>query len=180
LRTSTQIGEFEKKIAELEKKKDPPPDPLEKADPEVRKRLEAAEAEAKASREEIAKMRAKQDRTEFIAKAGEFTTFGPADDFGPILQKISGALDEDELQNFTKQLRAHVAIAGTSDLLKEVGSGGEDLSGDPWAQIEKMADDRMQKSDRELSKPEAILEVCKTPEGKKLYAEYKAEMKGGK
>ena len=129
----------ETKVTELETrlKGDPDPDPLAKIkDPVVRElvakaQAEAAEAkkEAEESRKAVAKMAEDRQRTEFIAKAGEFKAYGEADDLGPMLQKISNTLGDTDYEALTKRMRAVQAQVDLSKLLAEVGDAGESGGG---------------------------------------------------
>lgn len=200
--TMAKVEELEKQVADLTAKladataenetlrqqgeKGTAPDPLAKADPAVRARVEELEKarQAEAARNEelaarVAKMEADRDRTLYVAKAAAFPGMGKADDFGPTLGKIAKALTGDEFAAFEQALRAMHEQLATGDLFKAVGgdvAGGDNTA---WGQLEKMASDLVT-AGKARSFAAAMTQVLETPVGVQLHKQYRAEQEGGR
>ncbi len=146
-------------------------DPLPEA---VRKQVEAAEARAKAAEERIAKLEDGRAMEQAIQKAHTFKALGAADDLGRILyeiRKVNATLGNDVETLFA----AWNEQLAKSDLFKEVGKSGVSET-DPEARLEALAK-KLQAEKPALTIEQAYAEVCKTAEGRTLYAQ---SLKGGR
>ena len=116
-------AEFKKlsdKVTELEGKLNPPaPAPLPA---DVQKRIDETEKRAKDLEEQVQKMQDQRENETFIAKAKGLGL--PADDFGPMLRKISKALTAEELASLETMIKGLQAQAKEAGLYKEIGRGG--------------------------------------------------------
>lgn len=113
-------------------KTEPVADPIvAKAIEDMQKRL--GDAEKRASDAEALAKRLddeKQNRT-YVEKASNLRHLPgvTADDFGPVLRKVAGALDEDTFAKFEQTLKAANEAIHTGSLFKEIGSGSGVASG---------------------------------------------------
>lgn len=140
----------------------------------VQKRLDEAESRARDAEARIAKMEEGRMLETAIQKAHGFKALGAADDLGRILydiRKASGTLADKVEALFT----AWNEQMGKSDLFREIGSG-QKADGDPEARLEALAK-KYQAEHAGSTIEGAYSEVCKTAEGKALYAQ---SLKGGK
>ncbi len=119
---------------------------------------------------------------EIVAKAATFTHVAlPQEDIVAQL-KDADKLSKESFERVCKSFETLNEQAKTSRLFGEIGSAlpGEGSSADnAWAKIEKAADGWVAKSGKDLSKAQAIDAFLKTPEGSKMYAEYKNGRKDG-
>ena len=105
---------------DLSKREDLPED-VRKALADAESRIEAAEKRATDSEERIAKVEEERQLESAVKRAGSFNLFAKADEFGPILMKIEGALDDDEFEKLSEWLTAAQAKIESSDLFAELG-----------------------------------------------------------
>ena len=113
---------------------------------------------------------------QFIAKAeNEFDSLAPADKLGPILKEAADKLSPETVEALEAVLKGANARVETGALFQELGRAALDDGprDDPWSQIEKAADEMVEKSG-DLTHEQAIDRVLKTAEGKRLYAQYMA------
>jgi len=140
-----------------------------KREEEVKKR-EALETEVK-------KLRDEREREVYIRKASSLPTFGPADTLGEILHLCSKALSKEQYEHLvTKMATAHTAIT-TSKLMTEIG-GSEGADGAADTAITKIATE-IRKSNPKLTTEQAYAEALNTPEGRAVYAGWKAAAERG-
>ena len=87
---------------------------------ELKKVVEATQAEAKAAKELVGKMEDERQRAVFISKAQEFVDLPGVnpDDFGPILRKAYGVWTADEQKKVEEVLRGAVKVAQDSALFR--------------------------------------------------------------
>lgn len=180
-----KVAELEAQVAEITKRADAaeaklaeadapadPPDPIAKADPAVRELIAKLEDRAEKSEARVSKMEEERARTEYIAKAQEFSPImGPADDFGPTLRKIAGVLTDEEMHEFTKRLRSMVEVGKTSAVFKELGVDGEPDEGDKYDQMRKRAVAAYPDDTPET----AVTKYLKTDEGRQWYKSAREE-----
>lgn len=118
---------------------------------------------------------------EIVAKADSFTHVGiPKEDV--VLQlKLADGAGKETYEKVCKNFEAISKQNKEGSLFKELGSnqpsGG--TSNDSWEKIEKAAEAWVAKSGEKISKAEATDKYLQTPEGQKLYAEYKSGRKDG-
>jgi hypothetical protein len=142
-----------------------------KAQTETAEKLEKAETELAETRESL--------RTEaIIAKAEkEFAHIGAKDDVVAVLKAASEKLDDEGYEKLVTLLAASDERIAKSSLMDELGRSSFESApaGDAWDQIEKAADDLVQKADLGMTREQAIDRVLKTTEGKRWYGAYLAE-----
>ena len=114
------------------------------------------------------------EKREFVAKAAEdFSHINmESDALGSMLQQAD-AVGEDFSKGFNALLKGMNEVVQKSALLQTTGSAT--ISGgtaDAWAKIEALAEGLVQKSDKAMSKAEAVSVVMKTEEGQQLYNDY--------
>ena len=148
------------------------------ADPlpeEVQKRLDKADERAQAAEDRVTKMESDRENERFLKLAGDYTLPGwTADDCGPILRKIHGSLDEDEVKKFTEILKGASEAIKTGNLLKEVGVGGDPEEGSAEAEV-KIEVEKLMAADAELDEQAARGQVFR--KNGALQARYTAERK---
>ncbi len=143
------------------------------------------EKDLKEAREEIAKAHEEIRSSTIVQKAEEFKFVAPADELTAVLKEAGAKLDPETVEKLETILGTANERLEKSGLFTELGkTHGEqtESAGDAWSQIEKMAAERVEKSDEPLSTEQAIDRVLKSAEGKKLYRQYLAEnprMSGG-
>lgn len=104
-------------------------DILKSADPEVVELLKAAEARA-AEAEEVAKAeRSARLRREAVEKAGSYDVGVPTEELGEFLHNVGEVLDSDTMEKLHDILKSATETAETVALFKELGGGGESLTG---------------------------------------------------
>jgi hypothetical protein len=112
-----------------------------------------------------------------IQKAASYSHVAPTDDLAPILKEASEKFDPETFEKLEALLSGAEERVAKGGLFTEMGraslNDGETKEG-PWAQIEKMASDLVEKSG-ELSQEQALDRVLKTAEGARLYERYQAE-----
>jgi len=133
------ITEHESTIAELSK--EPDPDPVEDADPQVQALLKAQKEELAKVSDDLAKERKARRTAEFIQKAEPLgILLGKAEEVGPVLEELEGAAPE----AYTKiegMLNAALSRTELADILKEFGAGEGEGDNDPIAQRETFVKD---------------------------------------
>lgn len=173
----------EAQAAALKAKYEPPEeDPIAKAavDPAVKaviakakKDAEDAKKDAAAAREEVAKAVEERETADFIAKARDLPTIGAARTMGPILRRISKALEADEFKTLMDRLRAMDHQFRVSKAFSELGISGDE-EGSAGDRLTAMAKDLQKQSvtkgEKGLSFEQAYQQVLTTPEGRELYA----------
>ena len=138
--------------AEPEGEKEPEKDPVSE---EVQKRLDKADERAQKAEERVTKMELDRENERFLKLAGDYTLPSwTADDCGPMLRKIHGALDEDEVKKFTEVLKGASEAIKTGALLKAVGEGGEPEEGSAQAEV-KAEVEKLMAADAELDEQTA-------------------------
>jgi len=149
----------------------------------VAKMLKDQADQIKAANEQIAKMRDENDTKVFVAKAAKLTSnLGvKADEFGPVLKSINAANPELAAKVEAVLKSANEAVA-KGDLFKEAGAETHGnptgvAKADAWGQIETLASNMVAKGDSK-TQAEAISEVLKSDEGRRLYAIYTGKIKG--
>jgi len=162
----------EAKVKELEQKEEKP-DPIAKADPEVRKMIEDAQKEASEAKQRIAKLEDQRDKEMFITKASVLKHIGTADDLAEDLRDISRALGKERFEKFEAVLQAVEKRLATSKLFSELGS--DQGAGDAESKLENLA--KRYATENKVSVAKARIEVSRTPEAQALYAQYQAERK---
>lgn len=159
-------------------------DVLKGLDPAIRALVEqmradtaAAKAEAGAARAEVAKAQEARERERWMTKVGVLKRLTvKADDLAPALQRLHAA-DAKTADLVFQALQAADAQVEKADLLaRELGHAGAASGGgdEPWGKICSLADQLVAKAEKPLHRSQAIDQVLKTPEGKRLYDEYKA------
>lgn len=146
------------------------PDPIAKADPEVRKRMEELEKRNREQEDRIAKFEADRERDLFIRKAAVYPLIGAAEDLAKPLQVLSKGLTEDEYNSFVGNLGTLHARLEESKLFDEVGTAEAMPVGTAQDKLEKLAK-AAQAENPGMSYATAFTKVVNTPDGKKLYAE---------
>lgn len=144
-----------------------PPDPM------VAELAKRDEQLAKAN-EAIAELRKAREIEQMIAKAREIGILGKPDDAASVLVKIKGALTDEEFTGLVGKLKAAKAQVDEAGLFKVLGHEGDDIL-DPYEKLKAMANERVAKSTTGEGWADAFDAVCRTPEGQRLYAEYKKE-----
>lgn len=149
----------------------------------VVKMLKDSAEQNKQMASQIAKMRDEQDSKEFIAKAATLcSNLGvSAEEFGPVLKSINAANPELAVKVEAVLKAANEAVA-KGDLFTEAGAESTGAptgvaKSDAWSQIEALASQMVTKGETK-TQAEAIDAVCKTAEGRKLYAIYTGKIKG--
>lgn len=147
---------------------------VEKAASELKAQVESLTKEATDAKAKLASEVVERKRRDAVAKAAR--EFPHLDGTKVVSQLIKaegrGKEDVEELDAILKQAEA---LAKSGGLGTERGSSGEGSgSEDAWARIEKAALARVEKSDRRLTKEQAISEYLNTPEGKRAHGEYQA------
>lgn len=116
----TRIAELQSQIDELN-----PPDPVEKADPEIQELVKAQEERLAKAEEALAKERSERRRTEYIGKAKPLEMLlGKADEMGPVLAELAEAAPD----AYEKLEGALVAASQRDELAKlfaKMGTEGE-------------------------------------------------------
>lgn len=122
-----------------------------KALPEsIRKRLEAAEADARSAREEIQKAKDAAEMAEAIAKAKALQMGDPEKIGGLLLRIRKGATTVADADEIEAVLKSAAEIAAKSPLFKAIGSAAA-VDGDPEDLLKAKADEIMKASDGKIS-----------------------------
>lgn len=114
-------------------------------DDEVAKRIADLEKRAETAEQKLEKEVDRRENETFIAKAKSFTSLPGMnpDDFGIILRKIDGALDDEERKKFDELLKAADAAIKEGNLLAEVGSGDRP-GASVEAEVQKLAEEMVE------------------------------------
>jgi hypothetical protein len=144
---------------------------------EIISKADKTESELAETREELAKSQDDLRHRDMIQKAASYSHVAPTDDLAPILKEASEKFDPETFEKLEALLSGAEERVAKGGLFTEMGraslNDGETKEG-PWAQIEKMASDLVEKSG-ELSQEQALDRVLKTAEGARLYERYQAE-----
>ena len=174
-----------KRVAELEaevKKLAPGPtqeDLMKNVPDAIKKQMEDQAKEIKDTKEKLAKSEderlAKQYETEVAGSFGALA-LDPAKD-GPVLKAVDQKLTKEEAARVREILTSTNALLEKSDLFVELGAGGAggSASGTAWAQIQKLAKDKVDKKECATIE-QAIDAVAK--EHPELYAQHEDEQAG--
>lgn len=130
-------AEFKKlsdKVTELEGKLNPPA--LAPLPADVQKRIDETEKRANDLAEQVQKMQDQRENETFIAKAKGLGL--AADDFGPVLRKISKALTAEEMAKLETVIKALQAQAKEAGLYKEIGRGGAGAATETEAKVREL------------------------------------------
>lgn len=125
---SALTDEVETLKAQLEEE---PPDPLEKAAPEVKAMIEKEREEREKLQKELADERQERREAEFIAKAKPLgVVVGKAEEAGPLLASIADKAPE-EYEKLEPMLKQAATLLNKSGLFKEFGAGEGEGETDP-------------------------------------------------
>lgn len=102
----------------------------------VRERLQKAEAENKANREAIEKLRADKEEADAIQKAKTLGV-GKPEEVGPFLVRVAKGATTDKDVEIVERLLKGAKAQGKTDIAKSVGSAAGDDTGDPEATLEQ-------------------------------------------
>ena len=121
--------------------------------------------------------RGKREMAEWVEKTKTELSYFPGKSSEELAKSLKALHDVDPklAEEAFEEKKKISKMVEESELLKEAGqnvSGGGNADG-PWAKIEKLAGDMVEKSsDLSLSKSAAINKVLDTPMGKELYKKY--------
>ena len=185
-----EVAEVEKGKDKKEKKPKPvkkEEEPVVEAVPEVvtkemelAKQLEESLVQKEALMKELDELKKSAEiakeaeiTKEYIAKAAVDMKFVPtvsAANFGPVLRAASKKLEKSEFDAIYTALKAANEFIGkNSQLTKELGVGGEDLSSEPAAQLDAIAKS-LQEKDGSITYAKAYTLACeKNPQ---IYAQH--------
>ena len=140
----------------------------------LQKRLDETTAANAALAERVEKMEAKQRRDRYIQKAALYKHIPGAlpEDFGPILAKIDGVLNEAEREKFDKVLGATEAALRQAAIFQEFGRSGDADGTEPGNALTKLAKAK-QVADPKLTFSEAYAVVLR--ENPSIYDQYLVE-----
>lgn len=141
------------------------------------KRLEKAEADAKANAEKVEKLQSEQRLAEFSKRATEYAPLPvKVETFAPILMKAADVLTEDENKELDRVLRAAAEAMTKAGVMKEIGSGAAE-EGTAAARVAAKLDE-LKKAHPNKSEAALRAEIWKNDP--KLRAAYEAEQSAGK
>lgn len=125
--------------------------------------------------EEIAKSERDYRLTqEFVAKARSLVNLPvSADEFGPILKKLSETLEDDEYATLSKALAAANETVANAGVFGEIGKQGGGQNYETVSKADAKAKELIEKSDGELSHEAALSKVFEEDPG--LYDEFLQE-----
>lgn len=158
-------------IAEITKAANPPSDEeVMKGLPEsIRKRLEDAEAIAKAAQEEVVKAKAAQEAAEYIAKAKSLGATD-ADKVGGLLLRVAkGTTTADDAATLENMLKAANAQGQTAALFKAMGSDSS-VDAKPEEMLKAKADEIEKAACGKMTKEQAYAKAME--ENPSLYSAY--------
>lgn len=158
-------------IAEINKAANPPSDEeVLKGLPEsIRKRIEDAEAIAKAAQEDVAKAKAAQEQAEYIAKAKSLGA-PDADKVGGLLLRVAkGTTTMDDAATLETMLKAANAQGQTAALFKALGSDTA-TDAEPEDMLKAKADEIEKAADGKLTKEQAYAKAV--DQNPTLYSAY--------
>lgn len=125
-----------------------------------------------------------EKKREIVQKAATFKYVAlPKEEIVAALEDAS-RLGKASYERITKSFETLNEQSKASRLFGEIGSSlpgsqATDGSADAEAKLEKLADGLVAKSGEKMSKAESMDLVLKTPEGRRLYAQYTANRQGG-
>lgn len=139
---------------------------IQKEQDELREEVQKAKKIAKAEREA-------RRTAEFIAKADTMKHLGGTDELSAILKEASENMTPESYEKLETVLKSAEEKIAEGDLFVTFGKDGTPVEsqGDSYAQLEKMANELVQKGDG-MTFEKAFDEVLKTPEGRALYRKY--------
>lgn len=150
-------------------------DEAEEAAKTLTERVEKAETAAAESQDKLRTV-------EHVQKAESFSHVAPVDELAPVLKEAQEKLTPETFEKLEGIFKAVEERIVKGDLFTEFGkrTDGSESAGDAMAQLEKMADELVEKStgDEPLSKEQAFDRVLATEKGAALYAQYKGERTG--
>lgn len=143
-------------------------------------KTEQTETLLKAATDTLASVVEQDRQREVIAKAETLKFVAPVGDLAEILKAARENLDPEMVGKLEDVLKAANARIESSDLFTELGKThllGAESPGDAWSQIEKMADELVEKSGagEAITKDAAVARVLDTEAGKRLYEQHTAD-----
>jgi hypothetical protein len=138
----------------------------------IRKRLEDADAVAKAAQEELQKSKDAAEAAEYVAKARALNA-GDADVIGGLLQRVAkGKTTAEDAATVEAVLKSAAAVTATSDLFKSLGAAGDDKAMEPGEALLAKAKE-LQAADPKLT--DAVAYEKALEQNPALYTEYLAK-----
>lgn len=158
-------------ITEITKAANPPSDDeVMKGLPEsIRKRLEDAEAVAKAAQEEVVKAKAAQEASEYIAKAKSLGAPDAEKVGGLLLRVAKGTTTADDAATLETMLKAANAQGQTAALFKALGSDTA-ADAEPEAMLKAKADEIEKAAEGKMTKEQAYAKAVE--QNPALYTAY--------
>ena len=163
------------------------PEAVAKRFDDIKKRLDESQEQLRKAEELAKSEKAARELVECSKRAEkEFPNLpGTAEEKGAILKMLKDKLSTDEVTKVETLLKAgDAALATVTTEVGKSGSGavitskvGGSGKEDPATKLEKLANEKVEKSDGKLTFGKAYDQVLKTPEGKKLYDEYVGQSK---
>lgn len=145
---------------------------LAKEHADTKAKLEAVTKANADLADRIAKAEAEAKRRDAVVKAAKEFPHLDQEKVVSLLLKFDG--DKDALEALEVTWKQAEALAKAGGLGTEIGSSAGGVGGDAYAKLEQLADAHVAKSSAALTREQAMREVMKTAEGKRLYAEYRA------
>lgn len=175
------IAGLENEVAILKKEtatKSTEPDDVMKSIPDsVKKMIADKEAEVKAAHEEVKKLKDAELVKSFVAKAALYDKLSiKTEEFGLVLKSISET-NPDALEKVETVLKAANEAVAKGNLFAETGTSRTKSTGDAYEAIEVMVASEIAKAEKPMSKEEAMAKVLDSAEGRKLYEDYRKEVK---
>lgn len=128
---------------------------------------------------ELKKRDEAEKQREYVAKAESLASLGlPQDEIVETL-KDAAKLGEASYARVVKQYETLNSQAKAGGLFKELGTRGGNGAIDAEAQLDRLVDSIVQKSDGKRTKEELYAEALDSKEGQALYAQFKHGRKGG-
>lgn len=147
---------------------------LESVPESVRKAIAVSQREAAEAKEIAKRLEDQRAEAEFSAVIKTLSHVPEVnDDFAPTLRKIA-ASNPEEYAALAKVLTASEAMLKNSELFTEAGSGLGAVPGSAQEKLEGIAKS-LEESDK-LTPAAALAKAAQTPEGRKLYIEYRRDL----
>jgi hypothetical protein len=138
----------------------------------IRKRLEEADAVAKAAQEELQKSKDAAEAAEFVAKAKELQA-GDADMIGGLLLRVAkGKTTAEDAATVEAVLKSAASVTATSELFKSLGTAGDDKALEPGEALLAKAKE-LKAADPSLT--DAVAYEKALEQNPSLYTEYLAK-----
>lgn len=171
-KTVDQKAEDAPQTVELEKRlKD-----AEAASVELAKRLKDAEDAAKASGEEVAKMRDRLEREDAIAIAKSVAHVASVDDLAEIVRVAKRAFTPEMYGKFEAVLKGAETRIAKGALFQEFGSAGQDAGATPAEKLDQMVKQEVTKRGGKATYATVYADLTKdNPEAKALYIQTQTE-----